>query len=181
MPLSVSSHLGPEYTSVKLKALLQERKDVPSTFKYPDDGLLALQSILTAQQITNPDNKSLEGDLVRRAIKRGFATNTTVGTISRYMSFVRKYFLTGRLESIELPIIPHENETGTFSKEGDSGSIIVSPRGEFISLLTSGTNMGSDGSDITYSTIFEWVWELVREKFPGANLCWDDVAAFLDD
>ena len=95
------------------------------------------------------------------------------------MSFVRKSFPTGNLESIELPIIPHENETGTFSKGGDSGSTIVSPLGEFVSLLTGGTNKGTDGSDITYSTMFEWVWELVLAEFPGANLYWDDIPAFL--
>ncbi|KAI9453238.1 hypothetical protein BJY52DRAFT_850915 [Lactarius psammicola] len=171
--------LSLEYTSTKLKALLYERDDVESTFKYPDDGLLILRNILTAQQISNPNNKTLEGDLIHRAIKRGFTTNTTVGTISRFMSFVRKYFPTGNLESIELPILPHENETGTFSKGGDSGSTIVSPKGEFISLLTSRTNKGTDGSDITYSTVFEWVWELVCEQFPGANLYWNDIAAFL--
>ena len=158
---------------------MHERDNVQSTFKYPDDGLLTLRNILSAEQISNPDTKNLEGDPIRRALKRGFATNTTVGTISRFMSFVRKYFLTGKLESIELPILPHEKETGTFSKGGDSGSIIVSPKGEFISLLTGGTNKRTDGSDITYSTAFEWIWELVRGEFPGANLYFDDIAAFL--
>ncbi|EIW74087.1 hypothetical protein CONPUDRAFT_160466 [Coniophora puteana RWD-64-598 SS2] len=171
--------LGPEYTSTKLKALLYKRDDVQSTFNYPDDGLLILRNILTAQQISTPDDKNAEGDLIRRAIKRGFTTNTTVGTVSRFMSFVRRYFPTGNLESIELPILPHEKEAGTFSKGGDSGSIIVSPKGEFISLLTGGSNKGTDGSDITYSTVFEWVWELVREKYPGASLYWDDIQAFL--
>ncbi|CAA7266696.1 unnamed protein product [Cyclocybe aegerita] len=169
-------NLGPEYTSTKLKSLFYERDDVKSTFKYPTDGLLPL---LTSQQISNPDNKNVTGDPIRRAIKRGFTTKTTVGTISRYMSFARKYFPTGNLESIELPILPHENETGTFSKGGDSGSTIVSPKGEYISLLTSGTNKGTDGSDITYSTPFEWAWELVCKQFPGANLYWDDIEAFL--
>ena len=117
--------------------------------------------------------------LTRRAIKRGFATNTTVGTVSRYMSFSRKHYPTGKLNSIELAIIPHEKEECTFSKEGDSGSIIVSPKGEFISLLHGGSNQGIHGSDITYSTVFEWVWELVSEGFPGASLYWDDVPAFL--
>ena len=177
--LSVSSHLGPENSLMKLKDLLNESTDITSTFKYPEDGLLVLRNILTAQQISNPDNKSLEGGLIRRAIKRGFTTNTTVGTVSRFMSFARKYFPTGNLDSIELPILPHEKETGTFSKGGDSGSIIVSPKGEYISLLTGGTNKGADGSDITYSTVFEWVWELVCEQFPGASLYWEDIPAFL--
>lgn len=171
--------LGPEYTPFKLKGLLHERDNVPSGFKYPEDGLLRLQGILTAEQVKNPDTKNLQGDPVRRVLKRGFTTNTTVGTVTRFMSFVRKYFPTGNLESIELPIIPHENETSTFSKGGDSGSTIVSPLGEFVSLLTGGTNKGTDGSDITYSTMFEWVWELVLAEFPDANLYWDDIPAFL--
>ena len=153
--------------------MLNERNDLPSTFTYPDNGLLTLHNILTTEQIINPDTKILN----RRALKRGFATNTTVGTISRFMSFVRKYYPTGTLESIELPVLPHEKEPGTFSKGGDSGSIIVSPKGEFISLLTGGSNGGTDGTDITYSTPFEWVWELVCKEFPGADLYWD--AAFL--
>ena len=177
--LSISSYPGPEYSSTKLKTLLNARTDVSSTFQYPTDGLLTLRGVLKAQQIINPDNMSLKGNPVRRVIKHGFTTNTTVGTVTRFTSFVRKYFPTGNLDSIELPIIPHEDDTGTFSKGGDSGSIIVSAKGEFISLLTSGTNIGTDGSDITYSTPFEWIWELVCQKFPGANLYWDDMSAFL--
>ncbi|KEP49280.1 hypothetical protein V565_103710 [Rhizoctonia solani 123E] len=171
--------LGPEYTSFKLKGLLHECDNVPSGFKYPEDGLLRLQGILTAEQVKNPETKNLQGNPFRRVLKRGFTTNTTVGTVTRYMSFVRKYFPTGNLESIELPIIPHENETGTFSKGGDSGSTIVSPHGEFVSLLTGGTNKGTGGSDITYSTMFEWVWELVLAEFPDANLYFENMAAFL--
>ena len=40
-----------------------------------------------------------------------------------------------------------------------------------------------DSSDITYSTqaSFEWVWELVKEEFPGANVCFDDLDEFLAD
>jgi len=178
--MKCTSLLGPECTPFKLKGLLYERDDVPSGFKYPEDGLLPLQGILTAEQVKNPDTKNLQGNPARRVLKRGFTTNTTVGTVTRFMSFVRKYFPTGNLESLELPIIPHENETGTFSKGGDSGSTIVSPLGEFVSLLTGGTNKGTGGgSDITYSTMFEWVWELVLAEFPGANLYWDDIPAFL--
>ncbi|KIJ11038.1 hypothetical protein PAXINDRAFT_101831, partial [Paxillus involutus ATCC 200175] len=93
--------LGPEYTPFKLKGLLYERDDVPLGFKYPEDGLFPLQGILTAEQVKNPDTKNLQGDPVRRVLKRGFTTNTTIGTVTRFMSFVRKYFPTGNLESIE--------------------------------------------------------------------------------
>jgi hypothetical protein len=173
------SLLGPEYTPFKLKGLLYERDDVPSGFKYTEDGLLPLQGILTAEQVKNPNMKNLHGDPIHHVLKCGFTTNTTVSTVTRFMSFDRKYFPTGNIELIKLPIIPHENETGTFSKGGDSGSTIVSPLGEFVSLLTGGTNKGTDSSDITYSTMFEWVWELMLAEFPGANLYWDDIPVFL--
>lgn len=75
-----------------LEKLLSDRKDGPSTFEYPGDGSIVLQNILTAQQLTNPEDTSL----IRRAIKRGFATNTTVGTVSRYMSLSCNHYLTGK-------------------------------------------------------------------------------------
>ena len=97
------------------------------------------------------------------------------------MSYVRKYFPTGDVESLEVPILSHKHDNGTFSKGGDSGSLIVSALGEFVALLTGGTNKGTDGSDVTFATLFEWVWELVKDEFPGANLYFDDLEAFFSD
>ncbi|TFY75008.1 hypothetical protein EWM64_g9004 [Hericium alpestre] len=173
--------LGPELSRSKLKALMYERNDIPSEFKYPDDGLLTLRGMLTAYQVNNPNTLNLQGDRIHRVLKRGFTTNTTVGTLTRFMSFVRKYFTTGNVESLEVPILSHEHDSGTFSKGGDSGSLIVSALGEFVALLTGGTSKGTDGSDITFATLFEWVWELVKEEFPGANLYFDDLKEFLAD
>ncbi|KAJ3797639.1 hypothetical protein GGU11DRAFT_824353 [Lentinula aff. detonsa] len=161
---------GPEMSESKLKSLIYERVDVPSDFKYPDNGLLVLQGMLTADQVNNPMNLNLEDDRLRRVLKRGFATNTTVGTLTRFISFVRQYFQTGNKDSLEVAILSHEQDLGTFSKGGDSGSLIVSTIGEFIALLTGGTNKGTNASDITYATLFEWVWDLVKTEFPGANL-----------
>ncbi|KAM5533614.1 hypothetical protein V8D89_012727 [Ganoderma adspersum] len=173
--------LGPELSHSKLKALIYHRIDVQSEFEYPDDGLLTLRGMLTAAQVNNPNTFNLQGDHIRRVLKRGFTTNTTVGTLTRFMSFVRKYFITGNLESLEMPILSHEHDSGTFSKGGDSGSLIVSPQGEFVALLTGGTNNGTDGFDITFATLFEWVWDLVKEEFPGANLYFDNLQEFLSD
>ncbi|CAE6389034.1 unnamed protein product [Rhizoctonia solani] len=174
-------NLGPEMSEPKLKSLIYQRDDVPSDFKYPDDGLLALRGILTADQVTNPTNLNLQDYRVRRVLKRGFATNTTVGTLTRFMSFVRQYFQTGTQESIEVAILSHEQDSGTFSKAGDSGALIVSTIGEFIALLTGGTSKGTDASDITYATPFERVWDLVQAEFPGANLDFDNLEEFLAD
>lgn len=173
LPLSLS---GPEYKPEDLKALLYERIDVPSEFKYPTDGHLKLRGMLTAE---DPNTLKSMGDRIRHVLKRGSTTNTTVGTLSRFMSFVRHYFANSTIESLELPILSHEKGIGTFSKGGDSGAVIVSPSGEFIGLLTGGTNKGTDGSDITFATPFEYIWDLVLEQYPGANLYWEDIPAFL--
>ena len=165
----------------KLNSLIYERVDVPSDFKYPDNGLLHLRGMLTADQINNPTNPNLKGDRVRRVLKRGFTTNTTVGTLTKFMSFVRQYFRNSNEESLEVAILSHERDSGTFSKGGDSGSLVVSTIGEFVALLTGGTNKGTDSSDITYATLFEWVWELVKAEYPGANLYFDNLDEFLAD
>ena len=178
MPVSL---LGPELSPSKLKSLMYERGDVPSEFKYPEDGLLHIRGMLTADQVNNPNSLKLRGDRVRRVIKRGYSTNTTVGTLTRFMSFGRKYFSTGDIESLEVPILSHEKDFGTFSRGGDSGSSIVSAAGEVAALLTGGLTSLTDSSDITYGTLFEWVWELVKEEFPGANFYFDDLDEFLAD
>ena len=123
--LKCTSLPGPEYTPAKLKSLMYDRVDVPSEFKYPDHGLLPLKGMLTADQLNKPNSLNLQGDHICRVIKRGFATDTTVGTVPMFLSHVRKYFATGNMESLELPILSHKNKAGTFSKGGDSGSLIV--------------------------------------------------------
>ena len=82
---------------LKLKLLVFERIDVPPGFNCPKDGLLTLRGMLTANQIKDPHALNPQGDHVRRVIKRGFSTNTTVGTLTRFMSFGRKYFPTGNM------------------------------------------------------------------------------------
>ncbi|KAI0360066.1 hypothetical protein OH77DRAFT_1501754 [Trametes cingulata] len=177
-PLSLP---GPEMSEAKLKSLIYKDVDVPPEFKYPENGLLTLGGILNADQINHPTNMSLEGEHVRRVLKRGFTTNTTVGTLTKFSSFVRQYFPTGNMESLEIAILPHEQDLGTFSKRGDSGSLIVSTLGEFVALLTGGSNTGTDASHITYGTPFEWVWDLVKAEFPGAELYFNNLPEFLAD
>jgi hypothetical protein len=84
------------------KKLMYDRINVPFEFEYPDEDLCPLQGVLTADEINNPNNKTLEGDRIRRVIKRGFATCTTVDTLSSFMSHVRQYFPAGNLDSVDV-------------------------------------------------------------------------------
>lgn len=172
---------GPELPHSKLKPLMYERIGVPSEFKYPDDGLLTLKGMLTVNQLNNPNTSNLQGDHIRRVLKRGFRTGTTVGTLTRFMSFVRQYFPTSNVESLEVAILSHDkDEWGAFSNKGDSGSLVVSPVGEFVALLTGGTNSGkvapispsllpSSGSGVSSrrsSPVRIWTWMTLKDPSP---------------
>ena len=163
--------------------LMGNRDDVPSEFKYPQQGLAEVRGILTAEQINELNRKDFEEDLVRRVIKRGVATKTTVGTMTRFKAHVRRYPSLGDpRDSVEVTILPHHGTSGPFSRGGDSGSLIIDSQFRFVALLTSGTRSGpSDTADITYGTPMEWVWDQVKEKFPGADLYFGDTKDFFND
>lgn len=61
---------------------MYNRDDVPSEFEYPLDGLANIQGMLTVDEINKPNNLNLAGGAIRRVIKRGVTTNTTVGTMT---------------------------------------------------------------------------------------------------
>ncbi|KAG6369895.1 hypothetical protein JVT61DRAFT_13360 [Boletus reticuloceps] len=114
-------------------------RNVPSEFKFPDHSLLHLKRILTADEVKHPNSKDTQGNPIRRVLKDGYMSSLTSA------------------KPVKLPIFNNEDEPGTFSKGGDSGSLIVNILSRFVVLLTGGLNKGTDGSDITYATLFEWV------------------------
>lgn len=164
--------LGPEISPADFKKLMYDRFDAPHEFVYPPEGLFELRGILTQEGIRGPNNKTPAGDPIRRVIKRGFTTLTTVGGLSGFRSHARRYFATGNIDSLEAAIHPHNSNSGPFSRGGDSGSVIVDAHGRFVALLTGGTGT-TDSSDITFGTPMHWLWDLIRREFHGANLCWD--------
>ncbi|KAJ7584687.1 hypothetical protein C8J56DRAFT_155297 [Mycena floridula] len=169
--------LGPEIPRDAFVAMMNDRVDVPSEFKYPQEGLLPVNDMLTVSDIKNPNSKGLIGDRIRHVIKRGFTTKTTVGTLSGFMSHVRWSVAFGRHhDSIEVAILPHDKASGPFSKGGDSGSLIVDALGRAVALLTGGAGV-TDSSDITFGTPMEWVWELIKDEYPGADFYCGDLEA----
>ena len=55
----------------------RDDSDAQSEFDYPEDRLFKLRGILTAAQLSQPNNQDLKGDPVRFVIKRGHTTLTT--------------------------------------------------------------------------------------------------------
>ncbi|KAG8743140.1 hypothetical protein FRC10_000357 [Ceratobasidium sp. 414] len=165
--------LGLGISPANFKKLMYDTFDASHELVYPPGGLFKLRGILTPEEIRTPNNKSPQGDPIRRVIKRGFATPTTVGGLSGFLSHVRQYFVTGSIDSVEVAIHPHNNDSGPFSRDGDSGSVAVDALGRFVALVTGGTGE-TDSLDITFGTPMHWLWLLIQAKFDGANLNWDD-------
>jgi hypothetical protein len=163
---------GTEISPANFKKLMYDRFDAPHEFVYPPEGLFKLRGIITQEEIRMPNNKTPQGDPIRRVIKRGFTTLTTVGGLSGFLSHVRRYFATGNIDSVEAAIHPHNN-SGPFSRGGDNGSVIVDALGRFVALLTGGTGK-TDLSAITFGMPMHWLWLLILAKSDGANLFWDD-------
>ena len=99
-------------------------------------------------------------------IKRGLTTLTTIDCATGFFSYVREYFANQtHRDSIVWAILPYDNDSGAFSKGGDSGSMIVSGTGEFGGFLTGGSGK-TESSDTTYATPMYWLWPIIKAKFP---------------
>ena len=141
-------------------------------FNYPSNRLLKLRGILSAEEIC-PPNPLPEEPPIQYVIKRGLTTFTTIGRLNGFESHVRRYSVLGNRDSVEAAVHSYNNKSGPFSKDGDSGSIIVDALGKFVALLTGGSGL-TDASDITYGSPMYWLWEIIKVQFPGANLSFDD-------
>ncbi|KAG9079917.1 hypothetical protein FRC06_007320 [Ceratobasidium sp. 370] len=165
--------LGTEIDCGKFMSLMNPRYNAQCEFDYPEDRLFRLKGILTPAQISQPNNQDLKGDPVRFVIKRGHTTLTTIGRFTGFESHLRRYDLVGTLDSVEAAVYPYDNDSGPFSRGGDSGALIAGPGAEFTALLTGGTGL-ADSADITYGTPMHWLWnDVIKPQFPGANLQFD--------
>jgi hypothetical protein len=149
------------------------RIGVVSKLCYPFENLLELQGIISAEEIQTPNDRDYKGNPMQHVVKRGLTSHTTVGCLTGFESHVRRYFTLGSRDSVEAAVYTYNNDSGPFSKPGDSGSIIVDARGKFVALLTSGTGP-TDTSDITYGSPMHWLWDIIKAEFPGANLYFED-------
>jgi len=145
------------------------RVDAPSDFDYPAERLLKLRGILSAEEIRKPNNKDHKNEPMRYVIKCGLATLTTIGCLNGFESRVRRYFALGKRDSVEAAIYPYDNDSGPFSRSGDSGSIIVDALGKFVVPLTCGAGP-TDSPNITYGSPVYWLWEVINAQFTDANL-----------
>ncbi|KAH8119558.1 hypothetical protein DFH11DRAFT_1838878 [Phellopilus nigrolimitatus] len=159
--------LGTEIPSDKFTLKMYPRDDGKTTFKYPPNRLLPLRGMITEELMRRPDMLDHDNEACLLVIKSGNATDVTIGRATGIFSFVRDEE-TGE-ESKEWAIYNYDNESGVFSKGGDSGSIIVDGLGRIGGLLTGGTGK-AETSDVTYATPMWWLWPRIKQHFPDASL-----------
>lgn len=147
--------------------------DAPPNFDSPDDRLFMLQGILSAQKIHEGKNRDQDAPAIF-VIKHGLTTYTTIGRLSGFKSGVRRYFTPGSENSTELAVYPYSSRRSPFSDGGDSGSIVIDTSGKFVGLLTTGAGP-TRSTDITYASPMYWLWDIIKGRFPGANLYFDNI------
>ena len=130
-------------------------------FKYPRDRLLRIRGIASEELLRDRRIHNDKDD--RRGItvlKDGNTTGLTIGHIAGMVSFVRG---TEGMESIELGVYNVDREE-VFSKEGDSGSLVVDGHGRMVGMMHAGTSqeITEDGqqtneADTTCMTPIYWL------------------------
>jgi hypothetical protein len=150
---------------------MHPQTDTQPRFKYPYDRLLPLQDVISEDLMRHPDMVDQDGEACIYVIKNGLTTGVTIGRTTGIFSHVREYFpnQTSRT-SIEWSILPYDHDSGVFSADGDSGSVIVDSRGRYGGLLTGGAGKRVS-SDITYATPIWWLLADIKANgFPNAHL-----------
>ncbi|KAI0029942.1 hypothetical protein K488DRAFT_79884 [Vararia minispora EC-137] len=162
--------LGPEIDGAKFTRMMFPRIDTQPGFKYPSNRLLPLAGIISEEHFRRPNTLDVDNEACLFVVKRGLTTKTTIGRATGIFSYVREYFPNETTQtSKEWAILPCDNESGAFSKGGDSGAVIVDRIGRFGGLLTGGAGR-TPSSDITYATPFFWLWSLIKIMYPNAHL-----------
>lgn len=143
------------------------RNDGQTTFESPDDRLLPLRDMISEECMIAPDMLDHDNEAYVLVIKKGNATDLTIGRATGFFSFVRDDE-TGE-ESREWAVYNYDTNSGVFSAPGDSGSIIVDGLGRIGGILTGGTGK-TRTSDVTYATPKWWLWPRIKKHFPNNHL-----------
>jgi hypothetical protein len=143
-----------------------------SSFKFPGNRLLKFNSTIPDEEMWKPSPKTFDhdNDPCITVIKRGHASDLTVGRLNTIRSFTKVYCKgqPGQM-SKEVAVLPRNSKSGAFSKPGDSGSAVVDGRGRIAGLLTGGAGV-TDVSDCTYLTSINFLLKRMAEYGLMANL-----------
>ena len=132
--------LGTTIPADELTAWMYPHPANPTSFKYPPSRLLKFSGIIPDVEMWKPSSRTLDhyNDpcIMVICIKRGNASDLTVGRLNGIRSFTRVYFKNqpGQV-SKEVAILPRNFKSGAFSQPGDSGSAVVDGKWRLAGLL----------------------------------------------
>ena len=162
--------LGAQLTVVDFHRMMHPHPTNPKRPKYPPDRLLRLQGTISTAELRRPTMVDQNGEPCLMVLKRGNATDLTIGRGNNIFSFVRHYVKDKEPQtSKEWAVLPYDEKSGPFSAQGDSGAVVVDGHGRIGGLVTSGGGT-TDSLDITYATPIEFLMQRIAKQFPNAHL-----------
>ncbi|KAF7776688.1 hypothetical protein Agabi119p4_5081 [Agaricus bisporus var. burnettii] len=144
----------------------------PTSFKYPGDRFLRFFGTIPDSEMGRPDGRTLDQDNnpVIMVIKRGGASDLTVGRLNSIRSVIRFYFKGVPGSSTrEVAVFPRNSKSGAFSMKGDSGSVVVDGKGRIAGILTGGTG-ATEVSDCTYVTSINFLVDRLKASGYKPNI-----------
>jgi len=164
--------LGTKYTSTELTKKMHLNPRNPRNFTFLEDNLLKLWGTIPEEEMREPKMLDKNGEPCITVLKRGRSTDLTVGRATTFVSYSRKYFSENDTTvSKEWAIIPLDKESGDFSAEGDSGSVVVDGLGRIVGMLTCGSSGANEtsGPDVTFVTPIGFIMETIHKYKPLAK------------
>ncbi|KAH8111885.1 hypothetical protein DFH11DRAFT_1546184 [Phellopilus nigrolimitatus] len=160
--------LGTRIPSAEYRRMMHPNIENAHGFTYPRDRLLRLRDTIPEDQMRRPTAIDQNGEPCLMVLKRGCTSGLTIGRANNICSYARYYYPYYNWEtSKEWAILPRNSESGPFSKNGDSGSVIVDGRGRMGGLLTGGTgkhaSLSKSQLDITYATPVDFILKRMQE------------------
>ena len=102
-------------------------------------------------------------------LKRGRATGVTCGVANEIESYIRTYAEVGSFKSKEWAIVGFDEPFNPFSKNGDSGALVVDAQGRMGGMLTGGSGK-SVVIDVSYATpMVVLLKDMEKHGWPNAN------------
>jgi hypothetical protein len=129
------------------------------SFMYPCNRILTLEGIIPDEDLRHPTALDENINPCLMVIKRGKTTGLTIGRANDVFSYARFEEQTSK----EWAILPFNSKSGSFSKGGDSGSVIVDGIGRIGGLLTGGAG-AAPFSDISYATPIGFLLKCMHDK-----------------
>ena len=170
-------YAGAKFSPSQLTRMFYPQSGGPTTFKYPEAGMLRIFGCATKEELANP----AEFDNGERCLIVGKDGNTTDLTVGRYSGLESFTLNEVGVESRELAIYNAGNErVEAFAAKGDSGSLVwhmKDGKARIVGQLHSGSiREGSTSNHVTYCTPGWYLLAEIKKKYKYADFyrtTWD--------